>query len=723
MNDATVAAAQSQIRKWGLPQSAVVAARLAVLPTARAISRSMADRACIVIPYWTPTGAPLMYPVRGGEAPFARVRWLAPKTQVVPGFVKPRVVRYGQPAHSGVQVYWTPLVDWPTVAADPSTPILITEGEAKALHAAAYSIAALAVGGVYSFAAPSGDLHPDLQGIVWTNRDVWICYDSDAVTNPAVTTAEARLVDALQHRRGARCHVVRLPQEGDGKVGLDDYILAHGIQAFVELLQRTPRLDTVAARVIAMNRRYAWIDREAMIYDLDQRMLMKKADFTLGSMASTETVLVMGAAHGKPKAVQVASAWLKHPHAKRYAEVLFRPGEGSVVTSDHGTALNLYDGWREAEGDVTPWLRLTDYLFQLQDPDMRDFPLKLLAYKAQNPAVKVPLALVLVGSQGSGKTMWAEAVREAFRPYGASVTPAMIAGQFHDWLETSLVATVQEMTAEVMHEHSEMIKSLVSDLERPMNVKFRPSRTVNSYTLYIFTTNLRGVGSFSNDDRRMIVLDCPGHGPKDLYTDMLAWSAAGGSMALMHYLLTYDLQGWTPPQMAPLTPEKAMAAAEGRTMVQEIVDQMQHATQNFIVSWLDSSAQWAATMEMSNNPADQALGRAVAESVKDFTVRPWYTPDELAMLFPALASSVMGRAAKNFSPGKLSRELREAGIRFLRNKDDPRGFVRRGRIVQYLVIANMNDWLAPISQADMDRYLASAPTYAQIKAQMAKVAK
>jgi hypothetical protein len=44
-------------------------------------------------------------------------------------------------------------------------------------------------------------------------------------------------------------------------------------------------------------------------------------------------------------------------------------------------------------------------------------------------------------------------------------------------------------------------------------------------------------------------------------------------------------------------------------------------------------------------------------------------------MFPSLTESLMGaKYDRTTPPGKISRELREAGIPYLVSKDDPRGF-------------------------------------------------
>ncbi|HKV83225.1 MAG TPA: DUF3854 domain-containing protein [Ktedonobacterales bacterium] len=679
----------------------------------------------LVMPYFDASGEVMTW---GADAqPFCRVRYLDPPAQR--GFVATKPQRYAQPKGSGCHAYFAPIVDWRAVRDDPRQPVVLTEGEKKGLAGVLQGFPVVALGGVYNFMDGEA-LLPELDAFNWKGRDVYVCFDSDAVTNPNILAAEARLVDELQRRRGAHCFLVRLPQPhsggvSDAKVGLDDFLAASGAAAFESLISQAPALGALDAKVVALNKSCAWIERESLVYDLETRLFIQKDAFTNGSRFSAlEHITVGGKQRTAPKHISVAATWLKHPHAQRFREILFRPGEGRTCEGEHGaTALNMWEGWETEPGDVTPFLQLSEFLFSNMAPEHRDLPLKLLAYKAQHPDEKIPLALVLIGQQGCGKTLWGETVRDAFAPYGVDVTPSSLSGEFQGWLERSLVALINEAKGEDILKASETLKALISDLKRPMNEKYRPVRQVNTYTSYIITSNRRAVGSYSADDRRMIVVDCPnkmttpeGQALYDTLGQRTgAWYHGGGPKHLLHYLLHLDLKGWRPPASAPMTPEKYLAYMEALTPVQRLAEDMRTASEHTIKLWLDQACAWARIHELSNNTGVAAMARATLENVAGYHIRPWYTPEELALMFPAIMDQMLGSKYDKTTPsGRISRELREAGVPYLVNADDPRGFKWKGQIRQYLVVAEFDDWQAPLHQADFERLMAMWPTYAQL---------
>jgi hypothetical protein len=145
--------------------------------------------------------------------------------------------KYISPKGGGCRVYVPP-----TLAADrlanPRVPLYVTEGVKKALKACQEGLTCIALSGVDAWkdhrngkSAPI----PDLDKITWKGRTVTIVYDSDLATKPAVRFAEFRLARELRDR-GADVYAVRLPSGPNGeKVGLDDYLCSHNVEAFCEL--------------------------------------------------------------------------------------------------------------------------------------------------------------------------------------------------------------------------------------------------------------------------------------------------------------------------------------------------------------------------------------------------------------------------------------------------------------------------------------------------------
>jgi hypothetical protein len=117
---------------------------------------------------------------------------------------------------------------------DPAVPLFITEGPLKADAAAGIGLCCVALLGVWNWRNGDGWL-ADWEHVALKGRQVFVCFDSDAVLKPSVHGAMARL-GAVLANKGAEVFYIYLPSDGGAKAGLDDYIAAgHGVDDLLAL--------------------------------------------------------------------------------------------------------------------------------------------------------------------------------------------------------------------------------------------------------------------------------------------------------------------------------------------------------------------------------------------------------------------------------------------------------------------------------------------------------
>lgn len=110
---------------------------------------------------------------------------------------------------------------------DPSIPLTVTEGVRKADAAVSHGLACIALLGVWNWRGSNDEggltALAFWESVALNGRSVYIAFDSDVMTKPAVHDALTRL-GAFLTRRGAEVAYIYLPPEPDGrKVGLDDH--------------------------------------------------------------------------------------------------------------------------------------------------------------------------------------------------------------------------------------------------------------------------------------------------------------------------------------------------------------------------------------------------------------------------------------------------------------------------------------------------------------------
>ena len=670
----------------------------------------------LVIPYVDPwTDDYITYGDADGSAHhFCRVRYYSPKTKVH-GFKKKKQLRYTQPPDSGVHPYFPMCedIDWLDIAEDTDVPIMITEGEKKALSACLAGIPTIGLGGVYNF-THDGDLLPILERIDWEDRVVYVCYDSDAADNNKIQVAEGRLATELSMKRGAEVFLVRLPKVGNGKTGVDDFIVSEGDEALFNLLENAPPMRSIDKEVLRLNGEVAWVEKEGLVLDLTTDMWMKKGDFTKGSQYSSRTVTTPNAKGDGVVVKSVTDLWLTHEHARRYADTIFKPGttDKAVPLAGGGIAYNRFRGLAPVDGDVAPFFEFYDYMMSRTVEFDHDLIWKTICYKVQNLEETVGLGLILTGTQGGGKSLLADIFYRMFKPYSATLSTSQLGSDYNGWVETSLFVVMNEAKSAQLKYNMDKLKTYVTDKTQPMNEKYRANRDVDFHGFVTFTSNERSAGAFPDDDRRMIVLLCPDTHPDGdaFYAPVYHWRDNGGPKKLLNYFMNYDLKGWTPPRRAPETYEKRMAYHASLTPVQKLGHAIKDADENIVAQWIAQSLNWATSESVA--PAQIQLASDIQNSLIHIQIRPFYTPEELALMFPAITSEMAFGKMRDATPAnRLAQELMQIGVQYLRCSDNFDGFIHKGQVRQYLIISNADKYQEPITQQQFDRLMKTFPTY------------
>lgn len=679
----------------------------------------------LVIPYYDLDGAPMLG--RDG-LPFMRLKVFG-DPEPAKGFVKAnKGAKYIQGPGTGVHAYFPPFVPWREVI-DARKPIVITEGEKKAAALCTYGIPCIGLGGVYNFVEDNSFL-PELQEFPWPELRAYLCFDSDAMQNEHIKEAERRLLRELSTLRGADVRLIRIPEppptidasgkKVQGKAGIDDYLLAHGIEAFFKLMDSAQEMSRTDRDVLALNDRLVWIGDEDKALEVDTQTRYTRASLISGSkFASMKYTKVSESKKGGGRAVtvRIPQEWLEHELKRGYDTTVFLPkNDAPVLFDDLGRSmLNVWSGYREQQGDVSIFLDLTKFIFSELPPDLQDFPLKLMAFKAQNPHLKVPIALMFVGQEGTGKSAWATAVAAAFAPYSQVFNARVLGSDYNGFIENTLIAGINELNGDIAKSVAPTLRTLISDEQQSMNEKYRAAKQVRSYTMFLLTANDHGAASFGHDDRRFFIIPTPVKlQTEEFYGRVFGWLNHTGNIAgkaIMHYLLNYELNGWRPPVKAPGTQEKAAARDEGYDFVGQLAADMLKSDINVVKSWMLAAIDWANERATSNpdryTRAEHLRALDILAHFPRMSIRPWYTAQELLMLFPYLADHVLhyrGSGHKSMTPGLLSRLMRNAGIPLVRNKSPggQEGFLMNNKRQQFLLVSGQQRYAGGLTDEEFD---------------------
>jgi hypothetical protein len=176
--------------------------------------------------------------------------------------------RFNGPAYNPVEAYFDNHLNWKPIFRSPKKPLWITEGAIKALAAILAGFNTIGLDGVTLYGGEN--LTPLLRQIVWKDRDVYIVYDSDVLTNPNVKYHREKLARILTGLR-AIVHLPDMPPlKKDGKTDLNDLLMLRGgadmLRALCEAApifgvepEYIPNIRSMR-EVTAMNAKWIWDD-------------------------------------------------------------------------------------------------------------------------------------------------------------------------------------------------------------------------------------------------------------------------------------------------------------------------------------------------------------------------------------------------------------------------------------------------------------------------------
>jgi hypothetical protein len=508
------------------------------------------------------------FDISGKPTAFWRFRYLETTKKGFDQQTAKKDTRYVQPPKTINELYLPPITPWPRIAKDTRTPLLITEGELKAACACKLGLPTIGLGGVWCFKS-------DKRGLVlldqfhqfeWHERTVYVVYDSDASSNPLVISAENALCMELV-RMGALPHVVRLPEgPEDAKVGLDDYLVEHGKEALLDLLDATHPWRGVR-ELHQLNQEVCYVEDPGFVLRLDTRQILKPRDFYEHAFAPRKITLEIETEKGtKKEVVSAAKEWLSWEQRNTVKRLTYAPGQPQITSAGE---FNTWPGWaiEPRKGDVRPWTALLDYLFT-GDERGRVWFEQWCACPLQHPGVKMFSACVLWGRKhGTGKSLVGYSL---FRIYGQNskeIKDRDIHGNFNGWAHNKQFIMGDEITSGDKRGIADHMKGMITQERITINEKFAKAYDLPDCINYYFTSNHPDAFFLEDDDRRFFIHEVSSDPmPPEFYERYESWiNSEEGAAALFHHLLDLDLTGFKAKGHALVTASKVDMIATGRS--------------------------------------------------------------------------------------------------------------------------------------------------------------
>ena len=269
-------------------------------------------------------------------------------------------------------------------------------------------------------------------------------------------------------------------------------------------------------------------------------------------------------------ATQEAATWLdQNQPVEQMTWVPGRPmlikghliNEGGWINRDGVTVFNQYRGPVLKLGSASLATRWLDHIRRVYPTDA-DHIITWLAFKVQNPHIKINHALFLGGNQGVGKDTILEPVKHAVGPWNfQEVSPQQILGRFNSFVKSVILRVSEardlgEVDRFALYDHLKTYTAAPPDVLRVDEKHLREHYVFNVCGL-IITSNHKLDGIYlPADDRRHYVAwtDLKKEDfTEEYWNELWGWYEQGGIGHVAAYLTEQDLSGFNPKAPPPKT--------------------------------------------------------------------------------------------------------------------------------------------------------------------------
>jgi hypothetical protein len=277
--------------------------------------------------------------------------------------------------------------------------------------------------------------------------------------------------------------------------------------------------------------------------------------------------------------------------AKALVGITYAAGDDMLVSRDG----DLYGNrWRDARpeyvaGDVTPWLDHCETL--IPEPSELNHLFDIMAFKVQNPKIKINHAVLHAGDQGSGKdTMWAPFIwavcGEHMKNHGLLDNDTM-SSQFGYALESEILILneLKEPDARERRALANKLKPIIAAPPEMLTVNrkgLHPYQMANRVFVLAFSNDPVPISLDSQDRRWFCVWS---HAPRmapQVAAKMWQWYRNSGFAAVGAWLQARDVSHFNPGAAPALTEFKQNLVEHGMSMAESyLVEMMRHRTGEF----------------------------------------------------------------------------------------------------------------------------------------------
>jgi len=220
--------------------------------------------------------------------------------------------------------------------------------------------------------------------------------------------------------------------------------------------------------------------------------------------------------------VNLVEDWLSNDVPRMVERMFFDPSKPPLL---NGSDFNLFRGYgcqpvppADRNNPCPIIMELFSEVYCRDDQELLDFFLDCLAYKFQNPGVKLGICIILRGGMGTGKSSFIAILRKIC---GAHVMETSsidrLTGRFNSHIVDKMFLALNEAFFAGNHKDAAIIKSFITEPRMVLEPKFVNPQEVKICCDLIMTTNAKWVAQAARQNRRNLILDTSAQKPKWFY--------------------------------------------------------------------------------------------------------------------------------------------------------------------------------------------------------------
>ena len=247
--------------------------------------------------------------------------------------------------------------------------------------------------------------------------------------------------------------------------------------------------------------------------------------------------------------------WLNHPRRREFFGLRFYPGREETVNG----YLNMWRGWpvEPKEGD---WSLMKKHIYDVLaggNEDYFNYIMNWAANAVQHPELPAEVALVFRGGRGTGKGVFARALKAMFGQHGLQILSSNhITGKFNAHLRDCCLLFADEAIRPGNKDGESILKGLITEPEIPIERKRIDLSPARNHLHIIMASNEEWVIPAGIDERRFAIFDVNStHQQERSYFEPLHKQilSEAGLAAMLHELLHRDIKDWHPRYDVPQT--------------------------------------------------------------------------------------------------------------------------------------------------------------------------